>query len=42
MEKKKIVMGFFSILLLLPGLLQPFVVQAAAGEGVKVQVAGLV
>lgn len=42
MEKTKRVKGLLAFLLLLSGLLQPFVVQAAAGEGVKVQVAGLV
>lgn len=42
MERKKVAIGLLSFLLLLLGLLQPFVVQAAAEEGVKVQVAGLV
>ena len=42
MERKKIAMGLFSFLLLLLGLLQPFVVQAAAEEQVKVHIAGMV
>ena len=42
MERKKIAIGLLSFLLLLPGLLQPFVTQAAGGEQVRVQVAGLV
>lgn len=42
MERKKIAMGLFSFLLLLLGLLQPFVVQTAAGEQAKVHIAGMV
>jgi len=42
MERKKIVIRLLSFLLLLLGLLQPFVTQAAGEERVQVQVAGLV
>jgi len=42
MERTKIAIGLLSFLLLLPGMLHPFVAQAAAGERVKVHVAGLV
>lgn len=42
MERKKTVMGLLWFLLLLLGWLQPFVVQAAEEEQVRVQVAGLV
>lgn len=42
MERTKKAIGLLAFLLLLVGLFHPFVAQAAAGEGVKVQVAGLV
>ncbi|HXG17478.1 MAG TPA: hypothetical protein VNN62_00185 [Methylomirabilota bacterium] len=42
MEKTKRVIGLIACLLLLSGLPHPFVAQAAAGERVKVQVAGMV
>ncbi len=42
MERKKIVIGLLSFLFLLLGLLQPFVVQAAEEEQVRIQIAGLV
>lgn len=42
MEKRKMAMGLLAFLLLLVGLLHPFVAQAAAGERVKAHVAGLV
>jgi hypothetical protein len=42
MERKKIALGVLSFLLLLLGLLQPFMAQAAAEEQVKVHVAGMV
>lgn len=42
MERTKRAIGLLAFLLLLSGLLHPFVVRAAAGEGVKAHVAGLV
>lgn len=42
MEKTKRVIGLLAFLLLLSGLLHPFMAQAAAGERVKVRVAGMV
>lgn len=42
MERTKRARGLLAFLLLLSGLLHPFVVQAGAGERVTVQVAGMV
>ncbi len=42
MERKKIALGVLAFLLLLLGLLQPFMAQAAVEEQMKVHVAGMV